>query len=399
MQVALITVVYPPSRSSAAVQMRDLAAEFLAQGHHPVVLVPDETLRDSWSLETLDGVPVLRLRAFPTRDVGYLSRIVGEFLLPWSMRRGLRASPMASAQWDAVVWYSPSIFFGPLVTSLKHASGCRSYLILRDIFPDWAVDLGLLRRGLVYRMLKAVERRQHEAADVIGIQAPSNRGYLAPLERHRPDIRLEVLWNWLAPAPNVGCSIDIGATSLAGRTIFVYIGNMGVAQGLDILLELMESLAESRDIGFVFVGRGSELPKLRGRAQEHALQNALFFDEIDPREIPGLLAQCHIGLLALDPRHQTHNIPGKFLAYLQAGLPVLARVNLNNDLVGLIEREDVGYVDRGGSVQSLRELALRMSRDAADRAAKADRGRRLARRQFSPQAAVHQILEALQTNG
>ena len=325
-------------------QMRDLAREFAIQGHEPVVLVPDESLKEPWALDTLDGIPVLRLRARPTRDVSYLWRLVTEFVLPWAMLRGLRKSPYASQRWDAVVWYSPSIFFGPLITRLKRASRCRSCLILRDIFPEWAVDLGLLRRGIVYRLLKMIERQQHDAADIIGIQAPSNRRYLSHLDATR-GVPVQVLWNRLAPAPNAGCSIDVNRTSLAGRTIFVYAGNMGVAQGLLVFLDIAVRLRGRGDIGFLFVGRGSELPRIRAAAGENGLENILFYDEVDPGEVPGLLAQCQVGLLALDPRHKAHNIPGKFLAYIQAGLPVLAGINANNDLVGLIEGE--GYYEAG----------------------------------------------------
>ena len=374
--------------------MRDLAREFAAQGHEPVVLVPDESLRRSWALETLGGIQVLRLRALPTRDIGYFWRTLTEFVLPWAMLRGLRKSPFRARRWDAVIWYSPSIFFGPLVTALKRPSKCRSYLILRDIFPDWAVDLGLLKRGLAYRIFKKIERQQHDAADIIGIQAPSNREYLVHLE-NKPGVSVEVLWNWLTPAPNIGCRIDVASTTLAGRTIFVYAGNMGVAQGLDVLLELAARLRDRVDIGFLFVGRGSEVPRLRAVAEDHALKNILFYDEVDPEEIPGLLSQCHVGLLALDPRHRTHNIPGKFLTYVQSGLPVLARINANNDLVALIETEGVGRVDVGESLESLQAIAEEMADDITGRELMSSRGRALSRKLFSSTTAVKQIVESL----
>src|SRR5204863_2592464 len=83
------------------------------------------------------------------------------------------------------------------------------------------------------------------------------------------------------------------------------------------------------------------------------LTNTLFFDEIDSCEMPGLLSQCFIGLLTLDPRHKTHNIPGKFLTYLRAGLPVLARVNPGTDLAYLINNEGVGRAYDGDSDQPL----------------------------------------------
>lgn len=395
MRLALITVAYPPLRSSGAVQMRDLAREFARQGHEPVVLVPDSDLAHPWALEVVDGVQVLRLSALPTRDIGHLRRSLTELVLPWAMRRGLRKSPFASERWDAVVCYSPSIFFGPLVTALKSSSGCRSYLIQRDIFPEWAVDLGLLKRGLAYRLLKLVERQQYNAADIIGVQAPSNLAYLQHMVG-KPGLRLEVLWNWLSDAPDVGCSITLDATPLAGRTIFVYTGNMGVAQGVDIFFDLADRLRHRRDIGFVFVGRGSEVPRLRALALDRRLDNLLFHDEIDPDEIPGLLAQCHVGLLALDPRHRTHNIPGKFLAYAQAGLPVLARINANNDLVGLIETEDVGRVNTGTTLDSLCGIAEELADDPSARARMSIRSRALATRLFAPTTAVGQIVAALE---
>ncbi len=378
--------------------MRDMAREFAAQGHEPVMLVPDGTLKQPWALETMDGIQVLRLRTQPIRDINYLWRTVNEFVLPWAMLRGIRKSPLKSWRWDAVVWYSPSIFFGPLVSALKRESNCRSYLILRDIFPEWAVDLGLLKRGFAYRVFKRIERQQHDAADVIGIQAPSNREYLTHLEREHK-VPVEVLWNWLAPAPDKGCSIDVASTPLAGRTIFVYAGNMGVAQGVDVLLDLAVRLKDRRDIGFLFVGRGSEVPRLRAAIADRALENTLFYDEIDSEEIPGLLSQCDVGLLVLDPRHRTHNIPGKFLAYLQHGLLVLARINPNNDLVGLIETEGVGRVDRGGTLDSLQELAESMADDWVENESMSARGRALAQRLFSPTTAVKQIVDSLARRG
>ena len=374
--------------------MRDLAHEFAAQGHEPVVLVPDPELRRPWAIETRDGVQVLRLRAPRVRDIGYLRRTISEFVLPWVMLRGLRMSPFRSERWDVLVWWSPPIFFGPLVKALKRSSGCPSYLILRDIFPQWAVDLGLLRRGFAYRILKMIERQQHDAADVIGMQSPSNRSFLSQLEG-KPTVRLEVLWNWISPPPNLGCSIHVNSTALAGRTIFVYAGNMGVAQRLDAMLDLAVRLRYRRDIGFLFVGRGSELGRLRATAVDRGMDNIVFHDEIDPGEIPGLLAQCHVGLLALDPRHKTHNIPGKFLTYVQAGLPVLARINANNDLAGLIETEGVGRVDVGATPASLQVIAEELVDDKPGRELMSSRGRDLSQKLFSPTIAVRQIVAAL----
>ena len=134
-------------------------------------------------------------------------------------------------------------------------------------------------------------------------------------------------------------------------------------------------------------------------AEQRGLDNVAFNDEIDPTEIPGLYAQCHIGIVALDPRHKTHNIPGKFLSYMQAGLPVLACINPGNDLEGMILREGVGKVCADQSVETLLRLALELVDDAAPGIVAKTVGERckaLSSRLFSPTIAVNQIVNALQ---
>lgn len=393
MRIALVADAYPPLRTSGAVQLRDLSQEFRRQGHEVTVMVSAPGLATGWSLEDLEGVQVLRLATLQTKDIGYARRTLGEVLLSTMMLRGLRKSPLADTKWDAVVWYSPTIFLGQLVGALKKSSGARTYLILRDVFPEWAVDMGLLKKGPIYYFFKYFERWQYSVADVIGVQSHSNMAYLADWAK-QPGRRLEVLQNWLAPAANVGCSIAVERTPLAGRRIVVYAGNMGVAQGMDMVVGLAQRMQERRDIGFLFVGRGSDVPRLKAMVAELKLDNVAFHDEIEPREVPGLLAQAHVGLVMLDPRHKTHNVPGKFITYMQAGVPVLARINDGNDLATLIAQERVGRAYVGDSVEAFYEAAIAVC-DAPDKAAMSDRARQLADRLYSSRAAVQQIVSVL----
>jgi len=394
MRIALIADVFPPLRSSGAVQLRDLSLELVRQGHKPTVMIPASDIDQPWTLEDMNGVQVLRLKSLRTKDMNYVRRTIGEFLMPFAMLRSLRKSPVANVRWDGVIWYSPTIFLGPMANALKKTSACRSYLIIRDIFPEWAVDMGLLGRGLPYRFFKAVERYQYSVADVIGVQTSANVPYFNAWSS-QPGRQVEVLQNWLTDAPNVGCSISVAATILAGRTIFVYAGNMGVAQGMDVLIDLVERLRGHTNIGFLFVGRGSDARRLRGEAKERGLDNVVFYDEIDPSEIPGLYAQCHIGIVALDPRHKTHNIPGKFLSYMQSGLPVLASINPGNDLAELIQREGVGRSCSDQSVETLQRLAEELVDEISSGKSMSVRCRALSTKLFAPEVAVKQIVAAL----
>ena len=394
MRIALIADTFPPLRTSGAVQLRDLSREFARQGHQLTVLLPASDLDRDWELQNADGVEVLRLRAPRTKDIGYVRRTLGELLMPFAMLRNLRKSPLARQKWDGVVWYAPSIFHGPLARALKRASGCKGYLIIRDIFPEWAVDMGLMGRGLPYRFFDAVARYQYSVADVIGVQTPGNLAYFEKW-RQQPGRTLEVLQNWLGEPAKKPCAIRVDATLLAGRKVFVYAGNMGVAQGMDRVLDLAERLLHRPDVGFLFVGRGSDAARLKTTAQARGLSNVVFFDEIDPDEIPDLYAQCSVGIVALDPRHQSHNIPGKFLTYMQSGLPVLANVNTGNDLAALIRREQVGQVCESNDVEQLARMAETLLSQISTDLALPLRCSQLFARQFSVEQAVCQILTAL----
>jgi glycosyltransferase involved in cell wall biosynthesis len=311
------------------------------------------------------------------------------------MWMNFKKSPLAKERWDGVVWYSPSIFHGPLVMAIKKTSMCKSYLIIRDIFPDWAVDIGLIRKwGLIHHFFNVVCRFQYSIADVIGVQTHGNTKYFKDWQV-RESRRLEILQNWLFDSEVAECSISLASTKLAGRKIFVYAGNMGVAQGADVFLELVDFLSMRLDIGFLFVGRGIDAANLEEKARSRSLSNILFFDEIHPDEIPGLFAQCTAGLIALDPKHNSHNIPGKFLAYMQAGLPVLAKINANNDLVQVIQSNDVGRVSIGESQNPLGPLACELLSLIDSDAKVKGRCRALYLKHYSPGVAVKQIVSAL----
>ncbi len=394
MRILVIVDTYVPARISGALQMRDLARELLAQQHQPTVIVASPDLQTPWKLEHIDDVEVLRVKTPQTKDVGLIRRALAECWLPFAMLRGLRSSPLADVQWQGVVWYSPTIFFGPMVRAIKRRCGCRGYLILRDLFPDWAVDAGVMRKGLAYRFFKWVERYQYASADVIGVQTPANVP-LVEKDARRGGAKVEVLNNWLSTPDRSPTGVDLSVGPLAGRTIFVYTGNMGAAQGMDCLIELAAGLEVNDQVGFLFVGRGSDVARLKARVDAQALSNVVFIDEVDSGEIPAILDQSHIGMIALDPRHTTHNIPGKLLSYLRAGLPVLARINSGNDLEGLINNEGIGRVVAGDEQSRLLEFARELALDPGLRKEMNKRSLALADRQFSSASVVGQIIARL----
>jgi glycosyltransferase involved in cell wall biosynthesis len=393
--IVLIADSYPPSRTSAALQLKDLAIEFLRQGISPTVITSDSDLEGISALSELDGIRVLRLKTLKHRNVGRIRRALAEILMPFFMIINFRKSTLKHIKWDAVIWYSPTIFLGPFIYYLKRQNASLSYLILRDIFPAWALDLGLIKKGVVYYFFKIFERFQYSIADCIGVQAIGNLEYFKSWHS-LSNKKIEVLQNWLSLQPFSSCSVDISILPIANRKIFVYAGNMGVAQGMDDLLILAESLLKRSDIGFLFIGRGSNMHALKLNAKSRGLVNTFFYNEINAEEIPGLYAQCHVGLIALHPSHKTHNIPGKFISYLQSGLPVLAIINEGNDIQSIIDKFQVGRSTADRNPKYLQYLAEALINDINHHGSDISRRcKELAIQLFSSQTAVRQIINSL----
>lgn len=347
MRIYIIADSYLPFQSSATIQLRDLALEFYKNGHSPVVISPSHLIKSVYEYGIDCGVEVLRLKADKVKDISFTRRFITELVMPFSMKRSFKIAKFRLGKTfpdpDLVVWYSPSIFLSPFVNFLKIQFNVKTYLILRDFFPEWAVNLGILKINIIYFILKFFEKKQYEIADVIGIQSKNNINYFS----NSSSIflkKIQVLNNWLSPQYDKGCQFEVSKSKLAGRIIYVYAGNAGLAQGAEVFVDLAHRCSKYKNIGFIFVGRGNGFLQMRKSSIGLGLSNTIFLDEVSHDEVPSLLRQCHVGLVSLNHAHKTHNIPGKFLTYMQIGMPVLAYINSGNDLESYIQEYSVGEV-------------------------------------------------------
>ena len=385
-------------KTSAALHMSDLSFELVKQGHSISVIIPSSSVNKSLKIEKRNGFRLISVLTPKTKDMRYIQRAIAEFISPYIIYYHLRSSSIFKEEFDGIIWYSPTIFFGPLIYRLKKRFDCGAYLILRDMFPDWAVDLELMKKGIPYYFLKFVEFYQYKVASRIGIQAPANIKYFNCRSLKKFKSKVELLWTWVTPnSLAAGCSINIKKTHLAGRKIFLYIGNMGVAQDFDLIINMVELFQNRQDIGFAFVGRGSEVSRLKTAVDQKAIDNIIFFDEIESAEIPALLSQCSVGLVALDPRHKSSNIPGKFLSYMAAGLPVLARLNSGNDLIELIHNNRVGSSYIGSDAAEFKDIADSLIEELKNDQYIPIRCKDLASTLFSTKHAARQIVKGLES--
>jgi glycosyltransferase involved in cell wall biosynthesis len=393
-RILIIVDCYYPTTKSSAKLVHDLGVELCAQGHQVTVLAPSDAITNRSQVTMEDALRVVRVRTGKIKGAALIARAWREARLSSVLWHGAKEF-LAENPHEGIVFYSPSIFFGALVQRLKKLWQCRSYLILRDIFPQWAVDAGILKKGFVYQYFRRRELQQYAAADVIGVQTPANLKYFAEqLQRER--YRLEVLFNWTPiDEPNAPPSAYRSQLGLNGKVVFFFGGNLGVAQDMDNILRLAESLKAEPQVTFLLVGEGSEVPRLKKEIEEKRLTNVLLLPAVGQQEYLAMLSEVDVGLISLDKRLTTQNVPGKLMGYVQYSKPVLASVNENNDLKQILDDADAGFCLLNGDDDGLKLAALRLAQDVVLRSRMGANSRRLLEKTFAAPAAARQIVNAL----
>jgi glycosyltransferase involved in cell wall biosynthesis len=401
MRILLVVVYYPPNTTSAAQMMRDLAVEFTRRGHDVTVVAPSESVVGARSITEEDGVTVVRVKTGDLKSAHKILRLWRESQLSANIWKNVR-DVFKKNPCDLIVFYSPTIFFGSLVSRLKALWSCPSYLIHRDIFPKWAIDAGILREGgILHRYLRGKELEQYAAADIIGVEAPGNLVYFEN-GMQGGNYQVEVLYNWIGKvAEPTGSSIWRQKLGLEGKVVFFFGGNIGVAQDPDNILRLARSLQYRRDIFFLLVGGGSEVPRLNREIEKLGLSNITILPPLPQQDYMQCLSEFDVGLVSLDRRLQSNNFTGKSLGYFSCSKPILASVNPGNDLLDLLRRADAGIACTNGEDDDLVRGALQLTTEPEVRRCKGNNARALAQTIFSVETISRQILShfAIATTG
>lgn len=398
MHIAIVADAFPPLKNSAAVLVFSLAEALAAAGHQLLVITPCSDLKIPHLEEDFGVFKVVRIRCGKIKSHKKFMRGINELSLFFTFPREFKNTPHALDQWDAIIWYSPSIFLSGLVGLIKKRSRF-SYLILRDIVPDWMVDIGLMKKGPSYWMLKLFERYQYCLADIIGVQSAGNKYYIEKLSLRNLK-KIEVLPNWMPSIANSYSSssmdylgVNLQNTLLAGKKVLIYAGNIGEAQGVENFAQLILNTKNSLELGFLIIGRGSKKEWLQDFLITNNILNVLVLDEVDLITLDRYYRQCYAGLVFLDPKHRSHNIPGKFISYLEASLPVMAYVNPGNDLIKAINDNDLGLV-----ADNLTQFSSKLGKFivGADISGYRIRTRKFYEAHYQPYAIGKQILAAFQ---
>ncbi|MCR4308148.1 MAG: glycosyltransferase family 4 protein [Candidatus Berkelbacteria bacterium] len=396
MKICLIVDDYlPHSIKVAAKMMHELGVEFVALGHDVTVITPVPGLSCASEVVVIDGVTVCRFRSGEIKNTSKAKRAINETLLSYYAWKAFK-NFFKNNRHDLIVYYSPTIFWGRLVSKLKKHWGSPSYLVLRDFFPQWVIDNGILSASSpITQYFRFFERLNYRAADTIAIQSPKNLAWFA--ETTNTGKSLDLLYNWAADKPVVdsgGCYRQ--QLGLEDKVVYFYGGNIGHAQDMMNIVRLAIAMRAEAHAHFVLVGNGDEVELVREAIEKEGLHNMTLLPSVSQDEFKRMLAEFDIGLFSLHSGHTTHNFPGKLLGYMVEQKPILGSINQDNDLKPLVENANAGLVTINGDDQGLLENALKLLNDAEFRKQMGRNAKDLLHATFSVESAAINILAKVQ---
>lgn len=348
----------------------DLMREFIKRGNDVYIASPTER-RFGKPTHLIDSpnCHILKIRTLNIQKTNIVEKGIGTLLLESQFDRAIHKY-WGNVNFDLVLYATPPITFNKVIERVKKRCGCRSYLMLKDIFPQNAVDLGMMKRGsLLHKLFRRKEERLYQISDRIGCMSPANCEYVI---RHNPSVdpaKVELCPNAIEP-------IDIPALSDSERnellskfaiptdkTLFIFGGNIGKPQGIDSLLKVVEANESCDNSYIVIVGSGTEFPKIKQWFEIHSPKNAKLIAGLPKNEYDRLIRACQVGLIFLDPRFTIPNFPSRLLSYLENSMPVLLATDANTDMGRIAEREGFGLWAQSGDLKKFKDNMTMLAND------------------------------------
>lgn len=331
----------------------DLMREFVKNNHKVYIISPSEK-RKKEKTKSLDfgDVKILKLQIGNIQKTSYIEKGISTITLESQYKAGIKKY-FSDVKFDLVIYTTPPITLKKAVEFVKKRDNAKTYLLLKDIFPQNSVDLGLMKKqgplsGL-YKFFRHKEKQLYKISDYIGCMSQANVDYLL---KKNPELSysksIEVCPNSIEPQV-IGIS-DSDRDKIRGKYqvpkdkfVFVYGGNLGKPQGIDFLIECLKANEKNDNSFILIVGSGTEFSKISQFFEETKPQNAKLMAHL-PREDYEVLANtCDVGLIFLDKRFTIPNFPSRLLSYMLASMPVLAATDINTDIGDTIINGNFGY--------------------------------------------------------
>lgn len=374
MNILFLTMSSQMANIEASGIYTDLMRKFRDDGHNVHIVFPlERRMKQATELKYEHGVHLLGVKTLNVTKTSVIEKGIGQLLLEPLFLRAINRY-FKDISFDIILYSTPPITFNKVIKAAKKRNPeAVTYLLLKDIFPQNAVDLGMMTKtgikGLLYSMFRRKEKELYRISDYIGCMSPANVRYVL---EHNSEVGREKV----EIAPN---SYDVPAAEApksqsaeerkeirnkygipADKPIFIYGGNMGKPQGIPFLVECMKAVKDREDCHFVIVGDGTEYHRLEAFVNECHPKAVSVFRRLPKVDYDKLAEACDVGLIFLDYHFTIPNYPSRLLPYLMSRKPIIASTDPNCDTGTLAEQNGYGFYCPSNSVEAFVKAIDRM---------------------------------------
>lgn len=334
----------------------DLMREFVKNGHQLYIVSPSERReKNVKKLIKSTSTTILRVNTLNLQKTSLIEKGVGQILFEYQILNAIKKE-FSTVKFDLILYSTPPITFSKVISYIKKRDNAYAYLLLKDIFPQNAVDLKMIKEnGLLHSFFSKKEEKLYQVSDKIGCMSPANMQFVLT---HNPSVnkkKVEVNPNTIAPidvqlSEEKKNEIKAKHKLPINKKIFVYGGNLGKPQGIDFLLEIIKA-STNEDAYFLIVGSGTEFDKIQKWFTIEKPKNAKLLKGLPKKEYDELLSSCDVGMIFLHKDFTIPNFPSRLLSYLEMRMPVFTATDVATDIGKIVEKNNCGYSIETGDLQ------------------------------------------------
>lgn len=331
----------------------DLVNEFKGNGHNVFPMAPAISAVEHSQISTENEIEVLRVKTLDGFSKNKYKKGFANLLFSYQYKKGYNQF-WQNTTIDLIIVATPSVMFANFVHFIKKRKHAKVYLMQKDIFPQNAVDLGLMKKGsLLYYFFKRHEIHLLKIADIIGATSPGNIRYLRENYNFITENKIQLLFNSSKLIRLEPDKSELEVYNLQDKFIVVFGGNMGKPQQLENVIQLASNCSIYPEVVFLIIGKGTEVEKLKNNVKNQHLTNLKFLQNLPRVDYFKLISNCNIGLISLHKNFTVPNTPMKLNDYLNAGIPILASIDKQTDLGEILVDNKMGLFAYADSPEDL----------------------------------------------
>ncbi|WP_223606112.1 glycosyltransferase family 4 protein [Chryseobacterium sp. OSA05B] len=380
----------------------DLMREFSDHQHHVYIVSPVERRENQKTTLKKEGNAVfLNVKTLNIQKTNFIEKGISTLTIEKLFLRAVKKH-FSEVKFDLVIYSTPPITFTGVIKYIKKRDNAKAYLLLKDIFPQNAVDMKLMSdKSVLYKYFRKKEKELYKVSDKIGCMSQANVQFVLNHNSYISKEKVEINANSirLQPSKTPSDQEKIALRTKYGiptdKKVFIYGGNLGKPQGIDFLIETLKAKSEDDNVFFVIAGSGTEYDKIKGWFDTFKPKNALLLSAVPKADYDLLVRACDIGLIFLHKDFTIPNYPSRLLSYLEFRMPVLAATDPNTDVGTDIVKNCCGMSVYSGDLPAMIDAVDTMiNMDGTEFEAMSRNGFEFLEREFQVSRSYHKIIES-----